>query len=256
MSLHVEVVGQGESLVMLHGWGMHGGIWSDTATQLAKHFRVHCVDLPGHGESALNGEFTMDSVIGELSTHFEHPVIVCGWSLGGQIALYWAMREPEKVKRLILVTSTPSFTERSDWQFGISQEVLLQFSNELERNHTVTLRRFLGLQLRGSDGERELLSNLREQLFSRGEPNIIALRGGLAILRDSDLRHVLPTIMQSTLVIAGERDRLSFPEASIYMAQKLLNAHLVIIMGAAHTPFMSHRIEFVGQITKFLYGQN
>jgi len=49
MNLHVEVTGQGEPLVMLHGWGMHGGIWSDTVAQLAHEYEVHNVDLPGHG---------------------------------------------------------------------------------------------------------------------------------------------------------------------------------------------------------------
>ncbi len=49
--LHVEVTGQGEPLVMLHGWGMHGGLWSGAAEQLSQHFTVMAVDLPGHGYS-------------------------------------------------------------------------------------------------------------------------------------------------------------------------------------------------------------
>ena len=55
MSLHVEVTGQGKPLVMLHGWGMHGGIWGDTVRRLAQDFEVHNVDLPGHGASQIKG---------------------------------------------------------------------------------------------------------------------------------------------------------------------------------------------------------
>jgi pimeloyl-[acyl-carrier protein] methyl ester esterase len=252
MNLHVEVAGQGEPLVMLHGWGMHGGIWNDAAAQLAKHFQVHCVDLPGHGASAGIAVFGLDSVVELLAAQFDQPVTVCGWSLGGQIALHWAMCEPEKLERLVLVTSTPCFAERKDWPFGITEEVLLQFAVDLEKNHTATLRRFLALQVHGSEGERELLASLRESLFSRGEPDIDALRGGLAILRDSDLRSVLPKIMQPTLVIAGERDKLSRPEASNFMANTLPNARGVLIEGAAHAPFVSHREEFVGHVMEFM----
>lgn len=237
---------------MLHGWGMHGGIWGDTAAQLAQYFQVHCVDLPGHGASAPIAAFTLDSVVGLLAAQFDQPVIVCGWSLGGQIALHWAMCEPGKIKRLVLATSTPCFADRDDWPFGMPQETLQQFAADLEKNHTATLRRFLGLQVRGSEGERELLASLRESLFSRGEPDLVALRGGLEILRDSDLRSVLPQIRQPTLVIAGKRDKLGPPEASDYLAQTLPNARVVKIEGAAHAPFMSHREEFLRYVMGFL----
>jgi pimeloyl-[acyl-carrier protein] methyl ester esterase len=252
MSLHVEVSGQGDPLVMLHGWGMHGGIWSDAAAQLSQHLKVHCVDLPGHGTSAPLDVFTLDSVVDYLAAQFDQPVTLCGWSLGGQIALHWAMREPDKIKRLVLVTSTPCFAEREDWQFGMPQHILLQFAADLEKNHTATLRRFLGLQMRGSEGERELLAAMRESLFSRGEPHMDALRGGLGILLNVDLRDVLPEIKQPALVIAGERDKLSSPQASNYLARKLANAREVEISGAAHAPFLSHREEFVMHVMNFL----
>jgi len=252
MSLHVEVTGTGKPLIMLHGWGMHGGIWSDTVARLAQHFQVHCVDLPGHGASEPLAEFTLDGVAGLLAVQFDKPINVCGWSLGGQVALHWAMREPEQIKRLILVTSTPCFAERNDWPFGMPQQTLLQFAADMEKDINATLRRFLGLQVRGSEHERELLAELRERLFGRDEPDIDALRGGLAILSDSDLRSVLPKIMQPALVIAGERDKLSPPEASNFMALSLPNARGVTIEGAAHAPFISHREEFIGYVMEFM----
>lgn len=256
MNLHVEATGQGDPLVMLHGWGMHGGIWSDMAARLSQHFQVHCVDLPGHGASAPLDVFTLDSVTDQLAARFDQPVTVCGWSLGGQIALHWALREPEKIKRLVLVTSTPCFAERGDWPSGMAQETLRQFAAELENDFAATLRRFLGLQMRGSEREREVLAMLRERLLSRGEPDMDALRGGLDILRDADLREVLPGIMQPALIIAGERDKLSPPEASQYLAGHLPDARLALIRGAAHAPFLSHPDEFVMQLKEFMVNKN
>ena len=46
--LKVDVYGSGPDLVLLHGWGMHGGLWSDWADELGEWFRVTVVDLPGH----------------------------------------------------------------------------------------------------------------------------------------------------------------------------------------------------------------
>jgi pimeloyl-[acyl-carrier protein] methyl ester esterase len=272
MSLHVEVTGQGKPLVLLHGWGMHGGIWGDTVARLAEDFEVHNVDLPGHGLSGKGEEergtektaepqlpfslspspFSLDTIVGELSARFTKPVSVLGWSLGGIIAQHWAFRFPLKVERLVLVASTPCFTEREDWLFGMPGENLQQFAAELEKNHAATLRRFLALQLRGSEHERELLAALREKLFSRGEPQLAALRGGLHILRDADLREQAPAITQPTLAIAGQRDKLTPPEASYYLAQVMPNARVVEIEGAAHAPFLSHPDIFVAQVRKFL----
>ncbi len=253
MSLHVESVGCGPVLLLIHGWGMHAGVWADTAQKLAANFRVHSVDLPGYGFSNAIRATTLDEIVGKLSATFAEPVTVCGWSLGGQIALRWAAREPDKVQRLILVASTPCFARRADWAFGMSNDVLRQFAADLEENYTATLRRFIALQLRGSEHERELLVQLRERLFSRGEPDLGALRAGLNILRDADLRAELQVIRQPTLVIAGERDKLTPLEASSWLAQAMPAAHLAIIAGAAHAPFLSHPDHFVEQLKSFLH---
>jgi pimeloyl-[acyl-carrier protein] methyl ester esterase len=255
MNLHVEVTGSGAPLVMLHGWGMHGGVWTDTVRKLAADFQIHNVDLPGHGQSPWieDSGSRIEEWVDVLTAQFTEPINLCGWSLGGIIAQHWAAREPEKVRRLILVNSTPCFAAREDWAYGMPQETLAQFAAELEKNHAATLRRFLALQIRGSEAEREVLGVLREKLFSRGEPRLEALRGGLAILRDADLRDALPQIAQPTLVIAGDRDKLTPPEASHYLAQSLPNARAVVVAGAAHAPFLSHPEVFIEQVKSFLH---
>lgn len=253
MSLHVEVIGRGEPLVMLHGWGMHGGLWGEAVAQLAQEFELHVVDLPGHGQSEAPTAFTLEQVVAQLAAHFDASVNVLGWSLGGIIAQHWALQQPQKIKRLILVASTPCFVEREGWACGMPQATLQQFAADLERGHAATLRRFLALQVRGSERERELLGALREQLFSRGEPHLSALRGGLEILRDADLRAVLPSIAQPTLVLAGQRDKLTPPQASQYLARVLPHAQLVEIEGAAHAPFLSHPALTIESIRKFLH---
>jgi len=288
MSLHVDSYGSGAPLLLIHGWGMHGGMWGGVAEQLAEHFRVLAVDLPGHGFSAGSREWgvgsgkgevgsrewevgskvrtshfplptshsLLDSLVDQLSAQFDEPLAVCGWSLGGQVALRWALRHPQQISRLALVASTPCFMRRPGWECGMAAETLAEFAAALQQDYALTLRRFLALQVRGSERERELLAALRSALSSRGVPDLGALQSGLEILRDCDLRGALPGIVQPTLVVGGERDTLTPPQAAHYLAAQLPNARLALIEGAAHAPFLSHPDEFVMQLKRFMENKN
>lgn len=255
MSLHVEVTGSGEPLLLIHGWGMHGGMWGSAAERLARDYRVLMVDLPGHGYSQktiTKDVDSLDAIVDELSAQFDEPLNLCGWSLGGQVAMRWAQRYPQQVSRLALVASTPCFVRRTGWDCAMASETLAEFAGALEQNYALTLRRFLALQVRGSENERELLAELRAALFSRGEPELAALRSGLNILRDCDLREALAEIDQPVLVIAGERDTLTPPQASRHIAERMPRARLTVLAGAAHAPFLSHPDQFVGCLKSFL----
>jgi len=275
-AMHVDSYGSGAPLLLIHGWGMHGGMWGGVVEQLAEHFRVLAVDLPGHGYSKLGkgeGErgkgqeqvlpfsllpspFSMDAIVDELAAQFGEPLAVCGWSLGGQIALRWAMRHPQQISRLALVASTPCFVRRPGWECALAAEILAEFAAALQQDYALTLRRFLALQVRGSERERELLAALRSALMSRGEPDLGALQAGLDILRDCDLRGALPDIVQPALVVGGDRDKLTPPQASHYLAAQLPNAQLALIEGAAHAPFLSHPEIFVECVCDFLKNAN
>lgn len=246
--------GSGAPLLLIHGWAMHGGMWRGVAERLAQHFHVLAVDMPGHGRSAAMGRTELDALVDTLSAQFSEPLNVCGWSLGGQVAMRWAMRHPQQVQRLILVSSTPCFVRREDWNHAMSLELLLEFGAALQHQYVLTLKRFLALQLRGGEQERELLAVLRDILFSRGEPDMGALHGGLEILRTCDLRSSLPSIIQPALIIAGGRDALVPMQAAQYMAQQMPAAELVSIEGAAHAPFLSHADEFIKHMVKFSHG--
>jgi pimeloyl-[acyl-carrier protein] methyl ester esterase len=254
MTLHIDSIGSGEPLVLIHGWGMHGGCWGNAATGLARQFRVYNVDLPGHGASAPVARYDLVTVVEQLASGFDTAVHVCGWSLGGQIALRWAETRPESIRKLVLVATTPCFVQRTGWEPAMAPDVLQEFAAALARDHEQTLKRFLSLQLHGSEHEREMLAHLRALLFSRGTPDAEALRGGLEILRDTDLRASLPSLHHEALVIAGERDRLTPPAASAYLARALARARLINVKGAAHVPFLSHPEIFLENLTSFLHG--
>lgn len=255
-AMHVESRGRGAPLLMLHGWGMHGGMWGAAVGKLAACSLVHCVDLPGHGYSGpLRHGHSLDDLVHTLAARFDAPFALCGWSLGGLVALRWAELYPHQIEKLVLVSSTPCFMQRQGWNCAMPAGTLQVFANSLAEAWRPTLLRFLSLQVQGSDDPRAALAGLRASLLLHGEPQLEALQDGLALLRETDLRESLQHIVQPALVVAGERDTLTPFAAAKYLAQAMPNARLVGMEGAAHVPFLSHTQRFVEHIEDFLNEQ-
>jgi pimeloyl-[acyl-carrier protein] methyl ester esterase len=241
-------VGRGRPLVMLHGWAMHSGLWFPLLPRLIERYRMHLVDLPGHGYSdalvpppPLSLRRIVEAVeLAIAETSAPGPFMMLGWSLGGQVALEWARLRPERVGALVLMSTTPCFAQRPDWPHAVAEATLRQFGDELTVAYRQTLQRFVALQVQGSEHARDALASLRSQLFARGEPSPQALRDSLELLASSDLRSGIGAISQPALLIAGDRDTLTPVAAARWLASALPRASLLVVPGAAHAPFLSH----------------
>lgn len=239
MSLQVESVGSGRDLVLLHGWGTDARVFDELAPALGQRFRVHAVNLPGYGSSAPCTPYTPESIAEVLAIALPESCAVCGWSMGGQVALAWARRAPRQVTRIALVAATPCFVRRGDWPHAVEAEVLRQFAHSLATDREGTLRRFLALQAMGDDAARAVAARLRNRLLDRDGPSAPVLAAGLDLLLNSDLRGALADVAQPALVVHGDRDRLVPLAAGEYLVSNLPEARLETIRGAAHAPFVS-----------------
>ena len=253
--VHVESVGIGRPLVLLHGFAMHGGLFAPILPALARRHRVHVVDLPGHGHSPAIEPFDLaslatavDAAIGPAADD----AIVLGWSLGGQVAVQWARMARARVARLVLVGTTPSFVERDGWPHAMPAETLARFGDELRVAYRLTLQRFLALQVHGSEEGRATLAELRGRLFERGEPTPVALAAALDLLATTDLRAGLDEVRVPALVVGGTRDALVPIDATRELAKRLPDARHAAIDGAAHAPFLSHRASFLDAVVPFI----
>ncbi len=254
-SLHIDETGEGPPLVLLHGWAMHSGLWGPLVPRLARRYRVHAVDLPGHGFSAASAEFALPGVVAALVAAFPPkglPLTVLGWSLGGQVAMRWALAEPDRVRRIVLVATSPRFVAGGDWPHAMSAATLDRFGDELRIAWKLTMQRFLSLQLQGGEQPRAMLAELKHRLNSRGAPSPGTLAAALAVLRETDLRDEITGIVQPSLVVSGDRDTLALPGAGRYLADHLPNARFALIAGAAHVPFLSHAEAFGTALGDFL----
>ncbi len=231
---------------------MHRGVWGGAAESLSEHFRVHLVDLPGHGDS---NQLRLVADLSRVAAAVRQQVPAgawLGWSLGGLVALQAALQAPGRVTRLIAVAANPSFVSRPAWPDGVDAAVFSGFARDLSRDFQGTLNRFLLLESLGSDTARADLARLRAGLESGRPPAPEALRAGLELLRGSDLSGRLGELGVPSLWLAGGRDRLVPPQAMAQAAARAPGASSAVIPGAGHAPFIGHEREFVRTVSTFM----
>ncbi len=251
--IHQEQQGEGPDIVLIHGWGMHGGIWATVARQLAQRYRVTVVDLPGHGHSPmLAGGFDLPRLALTLLEEVPQPATWVGWSLGGMVAMQAALLQPQAVTTLVSVASLPRFVRADDWPDAMPAGLLASFADQLQAHFTTTLKRFLALQVRGTENERELLRLIQQQIASRPQPDPEALRLGLEILRSADLRPRLGGLDRPCHLFFGERDMLVPIATASAFAALLPQARCHTITGAGHAPFLSHSEIFLSELENSL----
>ncbi|RMD01713.1 pimeloyl-[acyl-carrier protein] methyl ester esterase [Aquitalea palustris] len=250
MTLFVESRGRGPDVVMLHGWGLHGGVFDRVADVLAAHYCVHLVDLPGHGGSAPLARFDADAVADQLDAHFPFPVQLLGWSLGGLIAQHWAARHPDKIKSLALVSTSPRFVRDDSWPHAQQRAAIEAVGASLEGAFEQTLERFLALQMMGAPAARDTVKAVREQLFSHGRPQ--GLLPALELLLEADARALAGQIHCPVALFFGVRDAITPIGAGRWLQSALADATLHEFTQASHAPFLSHQDEFVAKLAQHL----
>lgn len=252
--LSVHSTGTGPDVVLIHGWGMNRAIWGEVMPILERHLTLHCVDLPGHGRSSLQGRFTIENIVDAIADSVPSEAVWLGWSLGGLCAMVAAQRYTHRVSKLVLVSSTPCFVQREGWAFGVDAAVYRQFGADLAADYRKTLKTFIALQTLKSAVSNTTRRVLQTHLCEGGEPDPKALSGGLEILCDTDFRSSLSGLTQPTLIIQGGRDVLVNAAAADYLSEHIPGAQLEKLAVAGHAPMISDVEPFANAVLEFIHG--
>ena len=233
IALHRD--GHGPPLVLLHCLGVDHRFW-DFAAPLAADLTLMRYDLPGHGASAVPaGTYGIAELSAQLADLLGRAGIgraqvrahVAGISLGGLIAQHFAATRPDLVDRLILIDTTPRYTdglramwvERAATARGAGVAAMVDGLLKIWFSDAALARNDAGVRY-----VRETLTR------ASGEGYALACEA----LGAADLGDLAPNITAPTLVVCGDDDIPSFRDAARWLAATIPHAELAWLKGARH----------------------
>ena len=250
INLHYRSDGdpQGTPLVLLHSLGTDLRLWDDLIPRLDPALRLIRFDLRGHGLSVdPAGELKLTDFSADLLALLDHLEIkkaaVLGISIGGLIALDFALLNQARVSSLILVDTAAKIGTHELWQTRI---------DAIRANGMAYLADSILARWFAPDFAARYPTQFQglRTLFTRN--SVAGYTAACAALRDADLRPEVPQIIMPTLVLCGAQDAATPPEAVQELAGSLPNAHFAVIADAGHTPPIEQPQMMADQINSFL----
>lgn len=224
-------------IVLFHGWGFLPGVWTPLVNQLRQRGVTAPIETPA---LPLNGHISQLTAIETLFDTLPDPAHLIGWSLGGELALAYALCFPERVASLTLISSTPCFMNRPDWALGQPATLLDDFDQRLAESPAALLKRFASL-IRHGDSAAMRNRSLSETLQNESDLDPERLNSGLRFLRTIDLRGACSTQSErpAITIIHGSADGV-VPLAAAEWLSGEMGATLTTIDQASHALPLTH----------------
>lgn len=243
--LNVDISGEGEPLILIHGLTGDISQWDHEIPRLSKKFRVIALDCRGHGQSDKPDHYTLEDhvqdIISIMDTLKLETVNLYGVSMGSYIAQGVAIAQPYRVKKLILgVTKTNGLTSST-------QRLMDEHAD--------------ALKLLDQEGQKKFLLKYIVHNMSIFVENPDVLNSSLTpketlaankALENFDFRSDLPGITAETLVISGKYDGLNPPSEGQLCASLIPSATFVEMQHSGHVPMLEEKKLFSRIIDEFL----
>jgi 2-succinyl-6-hydroxy-2,4-cyclohexadiene-1-carboxylate synthase len=230
--------GNGERLVLIHGFTQSAGSFDRVAAGLARSREVMTVDLPGHGRSAEVEVEDLESTADAVGATGGEATYV-GYSLGGRVALTLALRRPGLVRRLVLIGASPGIADPEERGQRLERDEELADFLDPDVGEPPDLESFLDRWL-----AQPLFSHLGPVEQDRPARRVNTPRGLGRSLRATGTgrqrpsHHLLGTLSMPTLLVVGAADEKFRAIAEEMAAAIGSGATLSVVEGAHHAvPF-------------------
>jgi pimeloyl-ACP methyl ester carboxylesterase len=251
LEINYKIAGQGEPLLIWHGWGGSSDSWQKVQENLSQNFQVISLDLPGFGRSSIPPQaWKTDDYLAILSTIAEklglRSFYLAGHSFGGGLAAKFSAQNPQKVKALVLAGAAIFRSkERMNWRQKIASALakigLVFEKTPLIGKSLYSLARGFIYRLAGVH-DYSRTSGVMKETFK----NIIS----------EDLSGYLSQIKAPTLILWGKEDK-STPLEDAFAIQKLVRgSQIKIIEKAGHSPHLTRPEATSDLISKFFNKKN
>jgi 2-succinyl-6-hydroxy-2,4-cyclohexadiene-1-carboxylate synthase len=257
--LNHKVIGKGEPLILLHGFLGSISDWDQIAQSLSKNFKVIIPDLPGFGGSKffnLDNEINYQKVSEELVKLIKHigisKINVCGYSMGGRVALSLYFDNPDLISKLIIISANPGISEPSERTQRLEKD--RQLADSITRDGIKSfLIKWYNLPLFQSlKSHPKLLEELIEKRIKDNDEKWV--KKILIELSPGNVPNLWPqlsSIKIPLLYMAGSLD-LNYVQILKEIEQKNLNFHTSIIENVGHNCYSEDATSVIKIIENYL----
>lgn len=241
IKINYKTTGEGQDVLLLHGWGCSLEIWKTLQNQLEKKFKVTSIDFPGFGKSDEPKEVwgveeytrCTEQLIEKLG--LKNPVLI-GHSFGGRVSILLSSRN-EYVKKVILTDSA-----------GVKPQ-----NTKISVSRIFSKMKKISTKIVGEKITEKIVRPFANTLASEDYKNASGImKEILKKVIDEDLQAEMPKIKASTLLIWGEKDTAT-PLSDARIMEKLIpDAGVVVFQNCTHYSFLENPNYYFTIVDNFL----
>jgi pimeloyl-ACP methyl ester carboxylesterase len=245
-------------VILVHGLAASLNDWGELIPVLKKHgYTAYALDLLGHGKSSKPAErdaYTIENVYQAFncwidSLQIKQPMILIGHSMGGYLSIQYTLRNPDRVKAIILSDPFYSLNQlprllRLNYQYSFIDTTFMEHTPGWFVRLMVDLT---SLSIRNGYVLTESVRKQTTEDYKRARPEIFNI-----IKTMDDLTPSLPAITQPTLVLWGSKDATLKPASISKVVDEIPGAIGFEITGAGHVPHQSHPDDFNQKVIDFI----
>ena len=253
MELHSNIIGEGDPLIILHGFLGMGDNWKTLAKQFSGlGFQVHLVDQRNHGRSFHDSEFNYDVLAADLKTYCSHHnlqnIVLLGHSMGGKTAMLFAALYPEIVSKLIVADISPRF-------YPVHHDAILEGLSSLNFEE-ITSRKQAEEQLSKYVQDVGTRQFLLKNIY-RLSPSVLGLRINLKTLKTnvSEVGEALSSTLnfqKDTLFLRGDKSEYISDQDGPLIKYQFPTAVVKTISNAGHWLHAENPVEFFHNVRVFI----
>lgn len=250
--LHATTLGSGQPLLILHGYFGMSDNWKSLGIQFAEGFEVHLIDQRNHGRSFHADEFDYELLVEDLYRYIKYhklkQVILLGHSMGGKVAMQFAVTYPDLVDKLIVADISPKY-------YKPHHETILAGLNSINFELHTT-RKQVAEALSIYIKEEEILQFLMKNVYWKSKGKL-AFRINVQSLTENnaEVGEALPSFTHfdgKTLFLSGENSNYITKEDLPLISAHFSNSSVVTVKNAGHWLHAENPVQFYHEVVRFL----
>jgi pimeloyl-ACP methyl ester carboxylesterase len=250
--VHYETLGRGRPVLLLHGWLGSWVLWRNTIDILSKEFKVYALDFFGFGESTdRTADFSVNNYVQSVDQFMDRLGIIkaplVGHSMGGTVSLAAAVRNPEKIVKVIVIGSPIQ---------GSSLNLLLKLSGYRGTASVIwttpaLLKMFLSIYAHFIAHDGAALARMMVGDVSKISAD--SFFQSIGTLRETDLRGKISDLPMSILGIYGKQDKIVHPNQSKVLKENAPHSQIAWYENSGHFPMLDEPDRFHDTLRDFLH---